>query len=112
VQLPFGLDPGSFFAGAGFVLVLALFAFLVNVWWREATSPFRPQVLVQTTKKTPWQVVVGGLGAVLQYVGAALLVASAILILIFRFPPVEVRWLALAGLILIVLGAFFKLLAR
>ena len=112
MQLPFGLDPTSFCAGAGLVLVLALAAFLINVWWRDATSPFRPQVVVQMTKKTPWQVVAGAMASVGQYVGVALLVAALALVLIFQFPLDDVKFLALAGVILLAISSLFKLIVR
>ncbi len=112
MRLPFGLDLISFLAGAGFVIVLAFLVFLVNVWWTDVTSPFRPQAVVQTTKKTPWQVVTGAFGAILQYVGFALVVAAGALVLVFRFSLEEVRWLGLAGLVVIGIGAIMKLIAR
>lgn len=112
MQLPFGLDPASFCAGAGLVLVLALAAFVLNVWWRELTSPFRPQVLVQTTKRTPWQVVAGAMATVAQYLGLALAFAAVGLLLVFQFPFDDVKYLGLVGLILVAFGTLFKLIVR
>jgi hypothetical protein len=112
MTLPFGLDPASFFAGAALVLVLAFATFLISVWWRDVTSPFRPQMVVQTTKKTPWQVVGGALASAAQYVGLALMVAAGVLVVFFGFSFQEVRLLGLAGLILLVLGSLFKLITK
>ena len=110
MRLPFGLDLVSFLAGVGFVLALALLAFLINVWWKDVTSPFRPQVVAQTTKKTPWQVVIGGFGAVFQYVGAALFVAALALLLFFGFSFLEVRTLGLAGVVVLAVGSLMRVL--
>ncbi len=111
MRLPFGLDLGSFLAGVGFVLVLALIVFLVSIWWKDVTSPFRPQVVVQTTKKTPWQVVFGAFGALFQYVGFALIVAAVALLLVFGFSLTDVRFLGLAGIVILVLGSLMRLIA-
>jgi hypothetical protein len=108
MQLPFGLDPVSFIAGAVFVLVLAFFVFLLNVWWRTATSAFRPQIVAQTTRRTPWQVVVGALGAIVQYVGAALLTAAAVLVLLFGMSLADVATLGLVGLATLVIGTLLR----
>jgi hypothetical protein len=108
MQIPLGLDPISFFAGVAFMLVLSLIAFVLNIWWRAATSPFRPQIVPQTTRKTPWQVVVGGLGAIFQYVGFALLVASAVLLVVFGFTLEDVRTLGLVGLATVIIGTLLR----
>lgn len=110
MQLPFGLDLVSFLAGMGLVLVIAFAAFLINVWWRDATSPFRPQIVVQTTKRTPWQVVVGAFGALFQYMGFALVAAAAALLLFFGFSFTDVRTLGLIGLIFVIIGTFMRII--
>jgi hypothetical protein len=111
MTLPFGLDPLSFGAGVVFMLVLALATFVVSVWWRDVTSPFRPQMVLQTTKKTPWQVVGGALASMAQYMGFAFIVASGLLLVLFGFPFVEVRLLLLAGVVLFALGSLLKLIS-
>ncbi len=90
------------------MLVLALIAFVLNIWWRAATSPFRPQIVPQTTKKTPWQVVVGGLGAIFQYVGVAVLVAVAALLVVFGFALADVRTLGMVGLGTVIVGTLMR----
>jgi hypothetical protein len=112
MTLPFGLDPVSFIAGFAFMLVLALATFIVSVWWRDVTSPFRPQMVLQTTKKTPWQVVGGAMASIAQYFGLAFIVASFLLLVLFGFSFVEVRLLMLAGAILLIFGTLFKLVTK
>lgn len=109
MQLPFGLDVGSFLIGAGFVFVLAFVVFVVNVWWRDATSPFRPQVVAQTTKRTPSQVTLTGIGAFFQFAGAALLVSGVLLLVVFGASISDVRWLGLAGIVSVIIGSLIRL---
>ncbi len=108
MQLPLGLDPISFLAGVAFMLVLALIAFVLNIWWRAATSPFRPQIVPQTTRRTPWQVVVGGIGAIFQYVGFALLVAATLLLVVFGFTLADIQTLGLVGLGTVLIGTLLR----
>lgn len=37
-------------SGIGFII------FVIRIWLRSVTAPFRPQVVVHTTGQTPWQV--------------------------------------------------------
>jgi hypothetical protein len=110
MRLPFGLDLTSFVAGALFVVLIGFLVFVVNVWWKDATAPFRPQVVPQTTKKTPWQVVVGGLGRFLQLVGVAMVVA-AIALLLFGFGLADVQVLPLVGGVAVIIGSLMRAVA-
>jgi nucleoside recognition membrane protein YjiH len=55
------VDDFSFWVGFLTASIIGFFIFLVRIWWRGVTTPFRSQVVVHTTSKTPWQIVVESL---------------------------------------------------
>lgn len=50
------LDRFSFLVGLVGGGLIGFVIFVIRIWWRGVTAPFRPQLVVQTTKQSPWQV--------------------------------------------------------
>lgn len=48
----------GFFSGALFILALTPLFFWINVWLKDIKSFFRPQKVIQTTKKSPFSVMI------------------------------------------------------
>ena len=46
----------GFFSGVLFILALTPLLFWINVWLKDIKSFFRPQKVIQTTKKSPFSV--------------------------------------------------------
>ncbi len=75
--------------GTGFVygvfamLVLSLFLFWFNIWLKSLKSFFKPQAVVMTTKKSPFDVMIQAILQTILFTAATLLIASVLYIYYF-----------------------------
>jgi hypothetical protein len=105
---PFDVEWRSFLLGAAVIAIPAFVVFLVNWFGRAQASPFRPQSVVLTTKKTPMQVVMGCAGWTLMLAGLGLAIAVVIIILLFNAEWPEVAWLIAVAVVSFVAGVFAR----
>lgn len=91
-------DPGSLRAGFCLGLSLPFAAFVLRWVWGKVKSPFRAQTVVQTTKKTPWQVFLDALDAA----ATALLLVVVLVILAAAWP----EWVSELKALLVQLVSF------
>ena len=108
MALPFDVEWRSFLLGVGVIAIPAFLVVLINWAGKAQSSPFRPQAIVLTTKKTPMQVVVGCAGSTMILAGLGLAIGVVIIILVFNAQWPEVTWLIAVALISFVAGVFAR----
>jgi hypothetical protein len=110
MALPFEVDWRSFWLGVAVIAVPAFLAFVLSVWNKGVPSPFKPQAVVLTTKKTPWQVVMGWLGAGLVRLSIGFLLATLIIVLFFGGQWAELWWLLVGAAVSLLTGVLLRTL--
>ncbi len=106
-MLPFDLHWPSFAFGFGLVVFLALIVFLIN-WIGNQSSPFKPQTVIQTTKKTPWQVLMGCASSVLMLGGLGVMIAVGVVMIGAGATLPEVGWMIGVAAVSFVTGLFVR----
>lgn len=109
-MLPFDVHWPSFWFGFGLVVVLGFVVFLVNWFGQYLGTPFKPQMVVQTTKKTPWQVVMGCASSWLLIAGVGLLIAVGITVLFMNAQLPEVTWMIAIAVVSFIAGVLTRVL--
>lgn len=106
-MLPFDLHMPSFLFGVGVVVLFAFIVFLIN-WIGNQSSPFKPQTVIQTTKKTPWQVVMGCMSSVLMLGGLGVIIAVGVVVIWSGATLPEVGWMIGIAAVSFVTGLFVR----
>ena len=81
LQSPFG---SGFICGFLAAVALAILAFWLNIWLKSIKSFFMPQVVISTTQKSPFGVLMQAVGQTILFTAITLLVLSVIYIHYFR----------------------------
>jgi hypothetical protein len=108
MTLPFDVEWRSFLLGMAVIAIPAFLVFLINWAAKGQGSPFKPQTVVMTTKKTPMQVVMGCAGSTMMLAGLGLAIAVIIIILAFNAALPEVAWLIVVALVSFIAGLFAR----
>jgi uncharacterized membrane protein len=107
-MLPFDVDTRSFLLGIAVIAIPAFFVFLVNWLNVKTPSPFKPQVVIQTTKKTPMQVVMGWAGSLLIIAGVGVLLAALFIVLFMNAEWTEVTWMLVVAAVSFLAGVVMR----
>jgi hypothetical protein len=110
MALPFDVDWRSFWLGFAVVAVPAFLLFVFGIWSKPVPSPFKPQTVLLTTKKTPWQVVMGWLGSVLIMVAVGIALAAVVIVLFLGGELAEMWWLIVVAAVCLLTGVLLRAL--
>jgi len=81
LQTPFGV---GFTSGFVTTLIVGFLLFRLSVWIKSITAFFKPQVVITTTQKSPFGVLMQAVGQTILFTAITLLVLSVIYIHYFR----------------------------
>ena len=80
--LGYPLDLMSFFAGIGVSALVGLGTAAIHGWWGTATRPTHPQSVQLFTQQTPLQVTQAGIGGLVRFVVAMVVLGITIAVLL------------------------------
>lgn len=106
-MLPFNPHWPSFALGLAVAAFLGIIAYLV-VWIGNPPSPFKPQTVIQTTKKTPWQVLMGCASSVLMLSGLGVILAAGVVMIGAGATLPDVGWMIGVAAVSFVTGLFVR----